>query len=520
MRDESFTWRDGERTITFGPSAIEDAPGSLEWNGWTGYELLTTQRALDGAPEALAGKASRVLSVRQGAVNEIAAELLDDVRANHLVAFGGGRVIDTAKAIAAVTGARVAAIPTTLSGAEMTRIHKLPDGREAKDGLVRPALVFAEPNAMTAQPEQDRRASAMNALAHAADSLYTPLAHPVSRLAALDGARLIAAGLDDEGDRHSLALGAILAGYAIDSALFSLHHVICQSLVRVLRTPHAETNAAILPRAVEALIPRAPEEMTALADALGTDDSGLIARIEALARRSPRARRGRRRRGEARRGARCDRGPLRTWNDAGHAGSRGASANHRIRLVTTPPRRVALSLWRIASESPRPRARTTSSPRSALTRTTALRASTARTDSSTPSSAAIFLPFFLIWFRLERQGREHSRVKGGLIVASNHRSFLDPFVIGALLPWRRSDPVRRQGRAFRKALAGLVPQPPRRLPDPPRPVGRDRCRDRAPRGRARRHRSDLPRGHSDPPGLARPARSGESAAWRSSRALR
>jgi glycerol-3-phosphate dehydrogenase (NAD(P)+) len=48
-----------------------------------------------------------------------------------------------------------------------------------------------------------------------------------------------------------------------------------------------------------------------------------------------------------------------------------------------------------------------------------------------------FLPFFLIWFRLERIGREHARVDRGLIVASNHRSFLDPFVIGALLPWRR-----------------------------------------------------------------------------------
>ena len=50
---------------------------------------------------------------------------------------------------------------------------------------------------------------------------------------------------------------------------------------------------------------------------------------------------------------------------------------------------------------------------------------------------ALFVPFFLVWFRLDRQGREHARMKGGLIVASNHRSFLDPFVIGALLPWRR-----------------------------------------------------------------------------------
>jgi glycerol-3-phosphate dehydrogenase (NAD(P)+) len=50
---------------------------------------------------------------------------------------------------------------------------------------------------------------------------------------------------------------------------------------------------------------------------------------------------------------------------------------------------------------------------------------------------ALLLPFFLIWFRLDRIGREHAKTDRGLIVASNHRSFLDPFVIGALLPWRR-----------------------------------------------------------------------------------
>jgi glycerol-3-phosphate dehydrogenase (NAD(P)+) len=49
----------------------------------------------------------------------------------------------------------------------------------------------------------------------------------------------------------------------------------------------------------------------------------------------------------------------------------------------------------------------------------------------------LLTPAFLLWFRLERQGREHARVPGGMVVASNHRSFLDPFVIGTLVPWRR-----------------------------------------------------------------------------------
>jgi glycerol-3-phosphate dehydrogenase (NAD(P)+) len=45
---------------------------------------------------------------------------------------------------------------------------------------------------------------------------------------------------------------------------------------------------------------------------------------------------------------------------------------------------------------------------------------------------AALLPFFLLYFRLERIGREHVPDSGPVLLAANHRSFLDPFVIGAL----------------------------------------------------------------------------------------
>ena len=45
---------------------------------------------------------------------------------------------------------------------------------------------------------------------------------------------------------------------------------------------------------------------------------------------------------------------------------------------------------------------------------------------------AVLMPFFLLYFRLARLGREHIPSAGPVLLAANHRSFLDPFVIGAL----------------------------------------------------------------------------------------
>jgi hypothetical protein len=107
VRDD-FTWFDDERLIRFGSSALDDAPALLTEHG-----------------------------------------------------FGG-----------------CAAIPTTLSGAEMTRGHRMPAGVPEPDPVQRPywrwcqraTLVISDPRLMASQPMPDLAASALNALAHAAEA--------------------------------------------------------------------------------------------------------------------------------------------------------------------------------------------------------------------------------------------------------------------------------------------------------------------------------------------------------------
>lgn len=290
---EPFVWHDAGRTVVFRSAALTRAPEILAEHGFESFTLLSTERALAEAP-ALAESAAAVHLVASGQVPTLAATLLDnDVdlarpiseEALHrsLVALGGGRVIDVAKAVGSVTGAQVAAIPTTMSGAEMTGNHRLPAGFEDRaEATVRPALVLADPDVMTSQPEPQLRASSMNALAHGADSLYTPLANPVSEWAALRGAGAIAAAIDEDPatrERAGLAVGSLLCGYAIDSAGMGLHHVVCQSLVRTCGTPHAETSAAILPVAMGFLLGRAPEAIGPLAAALAAYPEQLEPRL-------------------------------------------------------------------------------------------------------------------------------------------------------------------------------------------------------------------------------------------------
>lgn len=250
-----FTWQDGERTIRFGRGAIADADRLLG----AGYALLTTPRARDAAP-AIADAAAVIRSVPAGRVDEVAAALLAELEAvklpdGPLVALGGGRVVDVAKAVAAARGGlHVAAIPTTLSAAEMTRSHRHAAGVDPATPRARPVIVLNDPALSASQPARALAGSAANSLAHALEAMATTGASPVPSLAAADAAQRLARGFGgSELDRDELALGALLAGYALDAAGIGLHHVLAQTLVRASGMPHGTVNAALLPHTLLAL---------------------------------------------------------------------------------------------------------------------------------------------------------------------------------------------------------------------------------------------------------------------------
>lgn len=285
--ERPFRWRDGERLIAFGRGVIADAP---ELIGPDRYTLLTTARAAGSAPE-IVQRAGNVLDVRDGNVDELAAQLRSEIDGELIVALGGGRVVDTAKAIAAADPPkRVVAIPTTLSGAEMTNVHMHAAGVAPGTPRVRPAIVLNDPALCASQPLASLAQSAANALGHAADGPMTPLQSTVTTLAALQAAHLISEAFTpgvlghghetgDEFARDKLALGALLAGYVIGSTWYGLHHVMSQTLRRVTGLGHGEANAIMLPHTIAALVRRNPTWGMRLAGALGEEPTGFAERL-------------------------------------------------------------------------------------------------------------------------------------------------------------------------------------------------------------------------------------------------
>lgn len=284
-----FVWKDGERLIAYGESALASLPAFLRAAKMEQFVLIGTDRSLAQIrPHDTDGKLSAALDTEKigaGRVADLAAGLVDQVGDHPVVAVGGGRAIDVAKAVAAANGQQVAAIPTTLSGAPMTGFHQLPGGSAKSAKPIRPLVVIANPELMASQPDRLLMGSAMNALSHAIESALVTTSSPVPRMSALSAIELIFGSLstDSKGvpNRQShLALGAIQAGYAVGATGYALHHVLCQTIVRLGEVPHAPTYGVMLPYTLEFYKVRDGLTWQLIAESMGVEDPSIaIAKV-------------------------------------------------------------------------------------------------------------------------------------------------------------------------------------------------------------------------------------------------
>ena len=187
---EAFRHVESDRTMVFGPAALAS---SAELIG-EGYTMLSTPRAAASAPE-VRERAAAVIDVPAGQVDVVAAELRATMAGSRLVALGGGRVIDVAKALAAADPPRdVVAIPTSLSGAGMTAVHRHAQGVAPGTPRVRPVVVINDPQLSASQPADALAASSANAIGHAITALVSDRATPISQAVAGEAIQRLVSG--------------------------------------------------------------------------------------------------------------------------------------------------------------------------------------------------------------------------------------------------------------------------------------------------------------------------------------
>ncbi|WP_329459042.1 maleylacetate reductase [Streptomyces sp. NBC_01497] len=216
-------------------------------------------------------------------VSEKAVEYARSLRADCLIAVGGGSTIGLGKAIAARTGLPQLGLPTTYAGSEMTPILGETEGRGKTTRRLPEVLlktVVYDVELTLTYPPAASGVSGLNAMAHAVEALYAQHQDPVAFLMAGESLDALAASLpviaerpDDLPARAGALYGAWLAGSCLGMVGMALHHKVCHVLGGTFGLPHAETHAVVLPHAVGHNAPAAPEAMARITRALPGPDA-------------------------------------------------------------------------------------------------------------------------------------------------------------------------------------------------------------------------------------------------------
>ena len=232
--------------------------------------------------------------------------------ADAVVSFGGGSCTDVAKAVCFFAEQEAGtpavswldrpvlphvAVPTTWSGAAFTTTFAVvdPGTRQPSAGggsTTAPVAVVCDPDLTTSLPAGEAVGSALGALAHCAEALWSPSRTPEAEALARHGAALVWEGLgalvDDpaDGDAHTtLGSGAVLAGRALQAGTAALHHGLVQLVGARSGVAHGLTHAVLLPHTLRLVAGTEPGAVAALRTAMGTTDDP-AGGIAALAERA------------------------------------------------------------------------------------------------------------------------------------------------------------------------------------------------------------------------------------------
>ncbi len=185
-----------------------------------------------------------------------AQENLSEVKPDVLVSIGGGSSLGLAKALALESKLPIIAVPTTFAGSEQTNIWGITtlDGKTTgRSDRVLPKVVIYDPDLTITMPLQLAVTSAMNAMAHLMEAIYSPGGNPITCYNALLGMEELKKGLEGVAKSKGLTretnekilFGAYLAGKSLCEVPMSLHHKAAHVLGGSFGMEHASVHTVL-----------------------------------------------------------------------------------------------------------------------------------------------------------------------------------------------------------------------------------------------------------------------------------
>ncbi|AEQ50386.1 maleylacetate reductase [Pelagibacterium halotolerans] len=284
----SFTHRQLPATIRFGAGCRHELKAILETRNLMRALVLTTPEQAHLGRSIADEIGPLCAGVFEGArmhtpmeVTRDTMALAQSVRADCLVAIGGGSTTGLGKAVSVRSGLPQFVIPTTYAGSEVTPVlGETENARKTtrRADAILPGLVLYDPELTYSLPASFTLTSAVNAMAHAAEALYAPDCTPIIRLMAYEAVgvmmralpKLYAEPANAEARAEAL-YAAWLCGTCLGATTMGLHHKICHVLGGTFDLPHAPTHCIMLPHVLAYNKNAAPGAYADLALAMGTE---------------------------------------------------------------------------------------------------------------------------------------------------------------------------------------------------------------------------------------------------------